>query len=79
MAPNDPTYKPLLKKEQRKNILFTDKAIENWKPKNSRERRGFARSHTTNGLKIVARKNLKENAVVPSHKNNVALMKFLLA
>ena len=49
-----------LPKPQRKTIPFTDKAIENWKPKNSREQRGFPRTNTTNGLKILARKNLKD-------------------
>ena len=53
------SIKPL-SKPQRKTIPFTDKAIENWKPKNSREQRGFPRTNTTNGLKIVARKNLKD-------------------
>ena len=49
-----------LPKPQRKTIPFTDKAIENWKPKKPRERRGFPRTNTTNGLKIVSRKNLKD-------------------
>jgi hypothetical protein len=49
-----------LPKPQRKSIPFTDKAIENWKPKNSREQRGFPRTNTANGLKIAARKNLKD-------------------
>ena len=49
-----------LSKPQRKTISFTDKAIENWKPKKPRERRGFPRTNTTNGLKIVSRKNLKD-------------------
>ena len=48
-----------LPKSQRKTIPFTNKSIENWKPKNSREQRGFPRTNTTNGLKILARKNLK--------------------
>ena len=42
-----------LSKPQRKTIPFTDKAIENWKPKEPRERRGFPRTNTTNGIKIL--------------------------
>ena len=49
-----------LPKPQRKTIPFTDNSIENWKPKNLREQRGFPRTNTTNGLKILARKNLKD-------------------
>ena len=49
-----------LSKPQRKTIPLTDKAIENWRSKKPRERRGFPKSTTTNGLKIVSRKNLKD-------------------
>ena len=45
-----------LSKPQRKTIPFTDKAIENWKPKKPREQIGFPRTNTTNGIKILARK-----------------------
>ena len=51
--------KPLIK-QQRKTIPFTDNSIENWKPKKSRERRGFPKSTATNGLKIVSRKIPKD-------------------
>ena len=47
-------------KPQRKTIPFTDKAIENWKPKKPREQRAFPRTNTTNGLKIVSRKSPKD-------------------
>ena len=49
-----------LSKPQRKTITCTDNSIVNWKPKNLREQRGFPRTNTTNGLKILARKNLKD-------------------
>ena len=51
--------KPLIK-QQRKTIPFTDNSIENWKPKKPREQRAFPRTNTTNGIKILARKNLKD-------------------
>ena len=51
--------KPLIK-QRRKTIPFTDNSIENWKPKKPRERRGFPKSTTTNGLKIVSRKIPKD-------------------
>ena len=61
-----------LSKPQRKTIPFTDKAIENWKPKKPREQRAFPRTNTTNGIKILkAFPHLKKKDVmVPTDGQN---------
>ena len=49
-----------LPKPQRKTILFTDKVIENWKPKKDKEKMGFPRHNTTRGLNVFYRKKTNQ-------------------